>query len=155
MNSPIMVINHFLNTYLSIYIIGPLLRGFLPCVLYCVVSNVPKSSAELEDRESLAVMAASGQDLETEDGESYIEKYTKGLSAVDTILQLDKLRQSVAVKEKMKSAELTGQHQQNIRKTVSVPNFVQMSQSFSLDNFSSLQMRSSISFQDSAELNGR
>ena len=101
------------------------------------------------------MMAASGQDLETEDGESYIEKYTKGLSAVDTILQLDKLRQSVAVKEKMKSAELTGQHQQNIRKTVSVPNFVQMSQSFSLDNFSSLQMRSSISFQDSAELNGR
>merc|ERR1719242_930128 len=30
-----------------------------------------------------------------------------------------------------------------------------MSQSFSQDNFSTLQMRSSISFQDSAELNGR
>ena len=119
------------------------------------MSNVPKSSAELEDRESLAVMAASGQDLETEDGENYIEKYTKGLSAVDTILQLDKLRQSVAVKEKLKSVVLSGQNQQNIRKTVSVPNFVQMSQSLSLDNFSSLQMRSSISFQDSAELNGR
>ena len=103
----------------------------------------------------MAVMAASGQDLETEDGESYIEKYTKGLSAVDTILQLDKLRQSVAVKEKLKSVVLSGQNQQNIRKTVSVPNFVQMSQSLSLDNFSSLQMRSSISFQDSAELNGR
>ena len=99
-------------------------------------------------------MAASGQDLETEDGETYIEKYTKGLSAVDTILQLDKLRQSVAVKEKMKTAGAAEQ-QQNMRKTVSVPNFVQMSQSFSQDNFSTLQMRSSISFQDSAELNGR
>ena len=61
------------------------------------MSNVPKASAELEDRESLAVMAASGQDLETEDGETYIEAYTKGLSAVDTILQLDRLRQSVEI----------------------------------------------------------
>ena len=42
-------------------------KRFLPSVLYEVVSNVPKSSAELEDRESLAVMAASGQDLKTED----------------------------------------------------------------------------------------
>ena len=121
------------------------------------MSNVPKSSAELEDRESLAVMAASGQDLETEDGESYIEKYTKGLSAVNTILHLDRLRQNVAVKEKMKTVGVgtQQQQQQNMRKTMSVPNFVQMSQSLSLDNFSSLQMRSSISFQDSLELNGR
>ena len=100
-------------------------------------------------------MAASGQDLETEDGETYIEKYTKGLSAVDTILHLDKLRQSVAVKEKLKTAGAAAQQQQNMRKTMSVPNFVQMSQSFSMDNFSSAQMRSSISFQDSADLNGR
>ena len=126
-----------------------------PSVLYEIVSNVPKSSVELEDRESLAVMAASGQDLETEDGETYIEAYTKGLSAVDTILQLDRLRQSVAVKEKLKTVGATAQQQQNMRKTMSVPNFVQMSQSFSMDNFSSAQMRSSISFQDSADLNGR
>ena len=101
-------------------------------------------------------MAASGQDLETEDGETYIEAYTKGLSAVDTILQLDRLRQSVAVKEKLKTVgSAAQQQQQNMRKTMSVPNFVQMSQSFSMDNFSSAQMRSSISFQDSADLNGR
>ena len=101
-------------------------------------------------------MAASGQDLETEDGETYIEAYTKGLSAVDTILQLDRLRQSVAVKEKLKTGgSAAQQQQQNMRKTMSVPNFVQMSQSFSMDNFSSVQMRSSISFQDSADLNGR
>ena len=30
-------------------------------VLYEIVSNIPKSSEELEDRESLAVMAAAGQ----------------------------------------------------------------------------------------------
>ena len=100
-------------------------------------------------------MAASGQDLETEDGETYIEAYTKGLSAVDTILHLDRLRQSVAVKEKLKTVGTATQQQQNMRKTMSVPNFVQMSQSFSMDNFSSVQMRSSISFQDSADLNGR
>ena len=124
-------------------------------VQYEIVSNVPKSSAELEDRESLAVMAASGQDLETEDGETYIEAYTKGLSAVDTILHLDRLRQSVAVKEKLKTVDTAAQQQKNMRKTMSVPNFVQMSQSFSMDNFSSVQMRSSISFQDSADLIGR
>lgn len=81
-----------------------------------------KASEELEDRESLAAMAASGQvsifqvtfllesnkqiltlistkDDETGDGETFIEKYTRGVSAVETILTLDKLRQSVAIKE--------------------------------------------------------
>ena len=52
--------------------------GHSVSVIYEIVSNIPKSSEELEDRESLAVMAAAGQDLDTEDGESYIEKYTKG-----------------------------------------------------------------------------
>ena len=127
-------------------------------VLYEIVSNIPKSSEELEDRESLAVMAAAGQDLDTEDGESYIEKYTRGLSAVDTILHLDRLRQSVAVKEKLKLKTATPCSQQlpvNMRKTMSVPNFVQMSQSFSLDSLSSYQMKSSVSFHDSGELSGR
>ena len=49
-----------------------------------------QASEELEDRESLAVMAASGQDLETGDGETFMEKYTRGVSAVDTILTLDR-----------------------------------------------------------------
>ena len=81
-----------------------------------------QASEELEDRQSLAVMAASGQDEVTgPDGETFIEKYTRGVSAVETILTLDRfvfeqisssfsymnffnmsffrLRQSVAVKE--------------------------------------------------------
>ena len=45
-------------------------------------------------------MATTGQDS-TEEGESQVEQYTKGLSAVDTILHLDRLWQSVAVMEKL------------------------------------------------------
>ena len=137
--------------------------GHSVSVLYEIVSNIPKSSEELEDRESLAVMAAAASseaELDTEEGEgeSYIALYTRGLGAVDTILHLDKLRQLVAVKEKLRTktpSSGSSQQQQNMRKTMSVPNFVQMSQSFSLDNLQSIQMRSSISFHDTLELSGR
>ena len=82
---------------------------------------------------------------------------SRGLGAVDTILHLDKLRQIVAVKEKLrtKTSSSSSQEKQHMRKTMSVPNFVQMSQSFSLDNLQSIQMRSSISFHDTHELSGR
>jgi len=43
--------------------------------------------------ESLAQMAASQNEVNTVDGETYIEKYIKGVSAVESILTLDKLRQ--------------------------------------------------------------
>lgn len=90
-------------------------------VTYEVVSNIPKSSEELEDRESLAQLAASGDDLEC-DGETYIEKYTKGVSAVESILTLDRMRQNVAVKELEQSHPQT----LSMRKTASVPNFSQV-----------------------------
>lgn len=50
------------------------------------------------------------------------EKYTRGVSAVESILTLDRLRQSVAIKE------LEQSHGQSLsmRKTVSVPNFSQV-----------------------------
>lgn len=127
-------------------------------VTYEVVSNIPKASEELEDRESLAQLAASGEDCSACDGETYIgmlevfvfifhhlsqneftaidsikslnlalafsfaEKYTRGVSAVESILTLDRLRQSVAIKE------LEQSHGQSLsmRKTVSVPNFSQV-----------------------------
>ncbi|XP_030388492.1 kinesin-like protein KIF13A isoform X2 [Scaptodrosophila lebanonensis] len=90
-------------------------------VTYELVSNIPKASEELEDRESLAQLAASGDDCSASDGETYIEKYTRGVSAVESILTLDRLRQNVAVKE------LETAHGQplSMRKTVSVPNFSQ------------------------------
>lgn len=46
-------------------------------VTYEVVSNVPKASEELEDRESLAQLAASGDDCSASDGETYIGKILK------------------------------------------------------------------------------
>jgi len=52
-----------------------------------------QASEDLEDRESLAQIAASQNDQGTADGETYIEKYIKGVSAVDSILALDRLRQ--------------------------------------------------------------
>ncbi|XP_034951830.1 kinesin-like protein KIF13B isoform X3 [Chelonus insularis] len=90
-------------------------------VTYEVVSNIPKASEELEDRESLAQIAASGEDSGLCDGETYIEKYTRGVSAVESILTLDRLRQSVAVKELLQA-----QGQPLMRKTASVPNFSQV-----------------------------
>lgn len=44
-------------------------------VTYEVVSNIPKASEELEDRESLAQIAASGEDSSLCDGETYIGQY--------------------------------------------------------------------------------
>ena len=49
------------------------------------------------------------------------EKYTRGVSAVESILTLDRLRQSVAVKELLQA-----QGQPLMRKTASVPNFSQV-----------------------------
>lgn len=83
------------------------------------------------------MIAASGlQDDETTDGETFIEKYTKGISAVETILALDRLRQSVVVRELVQAKrnksilsffkfdgekwDISSQH---MRKTMSVPNF--------------------------------
>lgn len=43
-------------------------------VTYEVVSNIPKASEELEERESLAQIAATGED-EASDGETYIGKF--------------------------------------------------------------------------------
>jgi hypothetical protein len=136
-------------------------------LVYQLVSNVPASSAELEERKSLAVMAALGgggqetvaglpataavsvtAEAATSSagshqldgpGETFIERYSRGISAVDTILFLDRLRQSVAVKEALKAAGKQGLLSSSMRKTVSVPNFssVLMTGSRSMDNLAS------------------
>ncbi|RWS12238.1 kinesin-like protein KIF13A, partial [Dinothrombium tinctorium] len=88
-------------------------------VTYEIVSNIPNSSEDPEDRETLALMAANCDNGTTFDGESYIEKYTKGVSAVESILTLDRLRQEVAIKELL---TLKNNQQTFMRKTASVPN---------------------------------
>ncbi|XP_062573075.1 kinesin-like protein KIF13B isoform X4 [Saccostrea cucullata] len=88
-------------------------------VTYSMVSNIPKASEDLENMETLAKMAASQNDMNTADGESYIEKYLKGVQGVESILMVDRLRQEVAVKE------LSSQKSRSLTKTYSVPNIHQ------------------------------
>ena len=58
-----------------------------------------QASEELEDRETMAKLAASGYaHQDSADGESYIEKYIKSVAAVESIITLDRLGQvSVSV----------------------------------------------------------
>lgn len=85
-------------------------------ITYEVVSNIPKASEDLENMETLAQMAASQNEVNACDGETYIEKYIKGVSAVESILTLDRLRQEVKVKE------LISAQGRALRKTTSTPN---------------------------------
>lgn len=80
-----------------------------------------QASEDLENMETLAQMAASQNDTNTADGESYIEKYLKGVQGVESILMVDRLRQEVAVKE------LSAQKSKSLTKTYSVPNIHQVS----------------------------
>ncbi|XP_074539167.1 kinesin-like protein KIF13A isoform X6 [Halichoeres trimaculatus] len=85
-------------------------------VTYEIVSNIPKASVEPEERETLALMAARGDSEETQDGETYIEKYTRGVLEVENILSLERLRQAVTVKEALTAK---GRH---LRRSISTPN---------------------------------
>lgn len=78
---------------------------------YDVVAHVPKSSLDMEDRTSLAMMAArhtpsvddeaphpgSSSGAATKSQSSYIEAYTKSIQAVEWMLKLDRLRQESAM----------------------------------------------------------
>ncbi|KAM9783257.1 kinesin-like protein KIF13A [Neosynchiropus ocellatus] len=85
-------------------------------VTYEIVSNIPKASEEPEERETLALMAARGDSEETRDGETYIEKYARGVLEVENILGLERLRQAVTVKE---AVAARGRHP---RRSISTPN---------------------------------
>uniref|UniRef100_A0A4W3HTJ2 Kinesin family member 13A n=1 Tax=Callorhinchus milii TaxID=7868 RepID=A0A4W3HTJ2_CALMI len=61
-------------------------------VTYEIVSNIPKASEEPEDRETLALMAAKGEIDSSGNGETYIEKYTRGVLEVENILSLERLQ---------------------------------------------------------------
>uniref|UniRef100_A0AAZ3PVJ2 Kinesin family member 13Bb n=1 Tax=Oncorhynchus tshawytscha TaxID=74940 RepID=A0AAZ3PVJ2_ONCTS len=68
-----------------------------------IVSNIPGDVQGPEDREMLARLAASVdvQDVQSGDSEVAIEKYLRSVLAVENILTLDRLRQEVAVKERL------------------------------------------------------
>ena len=105
------------------------------------------ASGLAEEASREAADADNGEELDSDggngDGETFIEKYTRGVSAVETILTLDRLRQSVVVKELVAQAAkgrsptnaaangagggvggaCANGGSQFMRKTVSVPNF--------------------------------
>ncbi|XP_053570753.1 kinesin-like protein KIF13A isoform X1 [Bombina bombina] len=92
-------------------------------VSYEIVSNIPKATEETEDRETLALMAARSEYEGTSDGETYIEKYTRGVLQVENILGLERLRQAVTVKEAILSKA------KHIRRSISTPNMHNVSSS--------------------------
>ncbi|XP_045151666.1 kinesin-like protein KIF13A isoform X1 [Echinops telfairi] len=92
-------------------------------VTYEVVSNVPKATEEIEDRETLALMAARSENEGTADGETYIEKYTRGVLQVENILSLERLRQAVTVKEAFSTKA------RHLRRSLSTPNVHNVSSS--------------------------
>lgn len=94
-----------------------------------LISHIPRQAGEqTEERETLAQKAAEamhvgGDGEELMDGDA-IDKYNKGISHVENILNLHKLRQEVLVKEKLaavgrSSKSLTSR---NMRKFASTPN---------------------------------
>ena len=109
------------------------------------------ASGLAEEASREAADADNGEELDSDggngDGETFIEKYTRGVSAVETILTLDRLRQSVVVKELVAQAAkgrsptnpaangagggvggaCANGGSQFMRKTVSVPNFTNVS----------------------------
>ncbi|KAM9307981.1 kinesin-like protein KIF13A isoform 2-T2 [Gastrophryne carolinensis] len=92
-------------------------------VSYEIVSNIPKATEEAEDRETLALMAARNEYEATADGETYIEKYTRGVLQVENILSLERLRQAVTVKEAIANKT------KHIRRSMSTPNMHNVSSS--------------------------
>nr|XP_025039770.1 kinesin-like protein KIF13A isoform X2 [Pelodiscus sinensis] len=97
---------------------------FYSCgVTYEVVSNIPKATEEIEDRETLALMAARTENEGTSDGETYIEKYTRCVLQVENILSLERLRQAVTMKEALSTKA------RHIRRSISTPNVHNVSSS--------------------------
>jgi len=98
---------------------------------YELISHIPRQSGEqTEERETLAQKAANAIQTVGNDGEELmdgdaIEKYNKGISHVENILTLHKLRQEVLVKEKLAAVGRSSkslQQRNNMRKFASTPN---------------------------------
>ncbi|KAF8381852.1 klp-4 [Pristionchus pacificus] len=96
-------------------------------VHYDVVAHLPKSSHEMEDRSSLAQLAArqtTSTDEETRF--HYIEAYTKSIQAIESMLKLDRLRQEVAVSSllsrKDRKDRLAAMVPNRMKRATSLPN---------------------------------
>ncbi|XP_070271607.1 kinesin-like protein KIF13B [Myotis yumanensis] len=90
-------------------------------VTFEIVSNIPEDAQGVEERETLARMAANVENTASADSEAYIEKYLRSVLDVENLLTLDRLRQEVAVKE-----QLTGKGKLS-RRSISSPNVNRLS----------------------------
>ncbi|KAK2508828.1 hypothetical protein MC885_021689 [Smutsia gigantea] len=90
-------------------------------VTFEIVSNIPEDAQGVEERETLARMAANVENTATADSEAYIEKYLRSVLAVENLLTLDRLRQEVTVKE-----QLTGKGKLS-RRSISSPSVNRLS----------------------------
>lgn len=71
-------------------------------------------------------MAARSDEESNSSNESYIESYTKGISAVESILALDRLRQEVCIKE------MLSRRQERVGRVATLPNGYIMKRATSL-----------------------
>ncbi|EPY83718.1 kinesin family member 13B [Camelus ferus] len=83
--------------------------------------SIPQDAQGVEERETLARMAANVENTASADSEAYIEKYLRSVLAVENLLTLDRLRQEVAVKE-----QLTGRGKLG-KRSLSSPNVNRLS----------------------------
>ena len=131
---------HFFPIVFDLYLSktnSPIHQKLIFCSLHTSSTQANSKSNLVQSTKLVLTNHVFIQDDETVDGETFIEKYTRGVSAVETILTLDRLRQSVAVKELVNAK--AKQHQpanlisnsltssQFMRKTVSVPNISHVS----------------------------
>uniref|UniRef100_A0A8C8Y7M8 Kinesin family member 13A n=1 Tax=Panthera leo TaxID=9689 RepID=A0A8C8Y7M8_PANLE len=81
------------NIYNKQVVMGP--DSAVGFVVNIVIALSFQATEEIEDRETLALMAARSENEGTSDGETYIEKYTRGVLQVENILSLERLRQAI------------------------------------------------------------
>jgi len=108
-------------------------------VMIFFIFSPQQSGEQTEERESLAQKAAEamqvgGDGEELMDGDA-IDKYNKGISHVENILNLHKLRQEVLVKEKLAAVGRSSKSlaTRNMRKYASTPNLFNAVSSFICD----------------------
>jgi kinesin family member 13 len=116
------------------------------CIIYRVISTIPKLITEIENRESLAIKAASSivedvnqkndgkNDTSLENSAFHFERYAKTIEAVDTILKRERIQQKLHLEKLIHSSknnELVNDENledestiKTSQKTFSVPNLI-------------------------------
>uniref|UniRef100_A0A914C1N4 Kinesin motor domain-containing protein n=1 Tax=Acrobeloides nanus TaxID=290746 RepID=A0A914C1N4_9BILA len=119
-------------------------------IIYNIIPHIPKSSSEVENRASLAFMAARNMSMSEEDSvcpsntrieeseivpalnSSYIESYARSIRAVEWMLKLDRLRQESAMYNTLNRRERSHRMSNfglpngpfRMKRTISLPNTI-------------------------------